>query len=180
MKIIGWIREGDKAACGGKVAEGLNTCTSRGVPYTFQGARMECRKNCVIAEGFSRSTLANGHSRVIHGMRTSGGCPVSSTLNDIDGVGNQSGEPIPLGFIQDHNGEWVGNTAGVTSSVRHAYDEQFLLRGGDGRPLVGTYYTAKLASGELFHGETDDEGKTQRFYTTDAHHIEIQLGHLDD
>jgi hypothetical protein len=113
-------------------------------------------------------------------MKTSGGCPIYSTLNGIDGVGNDSGQAIPLGFTQDHSGQWVGNTAGVSSSIRHEYDEQFLLLDGGGRPLAGTYYTAKLASGELFHGETDDEGKTQRFYTTDAHHIEIQLGHLDD
>jgi len=105
MNIIGWIREGDKAACGGKVAEGLNTCTSHGIPYSFQGARMACRKNCVIAEGFSRSTLANGRSQVIHGMKTSGGCQLNSTLNDIDGVGNESSEAIPLSFMQDHIGE---------------------------------------------------------------------------
>ena len=178
MKIIGWIRQGDTTACGGKVAEGLNTCTGRGVPYSFQGARIACRKNCVIAEGFSRSTLANGRNRVIHGMKTSGGCPISSTLNGIDGVGDESGEAIPLGFTQDHNGQWAGNAAGVSSGVPQEYDEQFLLLGGDGRPLVCTYYTAKLASGEFIHGETDDQGKTQRFYTTSAHHIEIHLGHL--
>jgi uncharacterized Zn-binding protein involved in type VI secretion len=179
MKIIGWIREGDKAACGGKVVEGLNTCTGRGIPYSFQGARMACPKNCVIIEGFTRSLLANGRNRVIHGMMTSSGCPLYSTLNDIDGVGNESGDAVALGFIQDHSGQWVGNTAGVTSSVRQGYDEQFLLLGGDARPLVSTYYTAKLASGELVHGETNDEGKTQRFYTTGAHHVEIHLGHLD-
>jgi uncharacterized Zn-binding protein involved in type VI secretion len=179
VKIIGWIRQGDTTACGGKVAEGLNTCTGRGVPYSFQGARIACRKNCVIAEGFSRSTLANGRSRVIHGMKTSGGCPISSSLNDIDGVGDESGEAIPRGFTQDHNGQWVGNAAGVSSGVLQAYDEQFLLLGGDGRPLVYTYYTAKLASGELVHGETDEKGKTQRFYTASAHHIEIHLGHLE-
>jgi uncharacterized Zn-binding protein involved in type VI secretion len=179
VKIIGWIREGDKAACGGKVAEGLNTCIGRGLPYSFEGAHMACRNNCVIAEGFSRSILSNGRSRVIHGMKTSGGCPLYSTLNDIDGVGDESDEAIPLGFIQDHNGDWVGNAAGVTSSTRQPYDEQFLLIGGDGRPLTRTYYTAKLESGELVYGETDDDGRTQRFYTADAHRIEIHLGHLD-
>ncbi|MES2163901.1 MAG: PAAR domain-containing protein [Pseudomonadota bacterium] len=180
MNIIGWIREGDMAACGGKVAEGLDTCTSRGVPYTFQGARMACRNNCLIAEGFSRATLANGRSRVIHGMKSSGGCPIYSTLNEIDGVGNESGEAIPLGFIQCHDGQWAGNTAGVSSSFRQEYDEQFLLLDGDSRPLARTYYTAKLAAGEFLHGETDEEGKTQRFYTPCVHHIEIYLGHLDN
>ncbi len=94
MKIIGWIRYGDMAACGGTVVEGDQTCISYGRAYTFQGARMACRKNCVIADGFMRSTLTNGRSQVIHGMVTSGGCPVYSTLNDIDGVGNESGGSI--------------------------------------------------------------------------------------
>lgn len=34
MKIIGWIRQSDKAACGGTVAEGLTTFTSHGKPLT--------------------------------------------------------------------------------------------------------------------------------------------------
>lgn len=140
---------------------------------------MACRNNCVIAEGLSRATLPNGRNFVIHGMKTSGGCPVFSTLNDVDGIGNECGEAVPIGFVQDHNGEWIGNTAGVSSSVCEAYDEQFLLLSGDGRPLATTYYTAKFASGELVYGETDDEGKTQRFYTSGEHQIEIHLGHLD-
>lgn len=179
MNIIGWIRLGDKAVCGGRVAEGLPTCTSRGVPYTFQGARMACRNNRIIIEGFPRSTLDNGRSQVIHGMKTTCGCPIFSTLNDIDGVGNESGEEIPVAFIQDHDGQWVGNSGGVSSSIRQAYDEQFLLLDGERRPLAGAYYTAKLASGELVYGQTDDAGKTQRFYTAEAHQIEIHLGHLE-
>lgn len=92
MKIIGWIRYGDKTACGGTVVEGLPNCTSHGRAISFQGARIACRKGCVIVEGFPRATLPNGRPRVIHGMVTSGGCPCYSTLNDIDGVGNESGE----------------------------------------------------------------------------------------
>jgi uncharacterized Zn-binding protein involved in type VI secretion len=63
MNIIGWVHFGDKAACGGKVAESLNTCTGRRVPYSFQGARMACRKNWVIIDGFSRSILAMAAAR---------------------------------------------------------------------------------------------------------------------
>ncbi|HEY1150265.1 MAG TPA: PAAR domain-containing protein, partial [Pseudoduganella sp.] len=92
----------DVAACGGVVAEGLSTATSNGVPYSFQGARMACRKSCVIAEGYARSTLTNGKHRVIHGQSTSGGCPLYSSINDFDGVANERGEAVPLGFIQDH------------------------------------------------------------------------------
>jgi uncharacterized Zn-binding protein involved in type VI secretion len=180
MKIIGWIREGDKAACGGRVVEGLSTCKSYGGPISFQGAQIACQKNCVIAEGFSHFTLPNGRSRVIHGMISSGGCPLHSTINDIDGVGNEGQDTIPVAFIQGHDGQWVGNTAVVSSSIRQEYDEQFMLIGGDGRPLGATYYTAKLASGELLHGETDNQGRTQRFCTAGSQHIEIHLGHLDN
>lgn len=94
MKIIGWIREGDRAACGATVIEGDPTCRSHGRAYAFVGARMACPKNCVIAQGFVRSTLTNGRAQVIHGMKTSGGCPCLSSLNDIDGVGNSDGETI--------------------------------------------------------------------------------------
>ncbi len=60
MKIIGWIRQGDKAACGGLVAEGDPFCTGRGKPYAFQGAKMACEKTCSITQGFVRRTLTNG------------------------------------------------------------------------------------------------------------------------
>lgn len=180
MRIIGWIRAGDKTACGGSVVEGLSTCTSLGVPVSFQGARIACPKNCVIAEGFSRSTLANGRIRVLHGMMTSAGCPLYSTINDIDGVGNATQSEIPNAFILGYNGQWVGNTAGVTSAIRQAYDEQFMLLDANDRPLRGTYYTEKLSSGEFLHGETDGEGKTQRFFTSGTQHIEIHLGHREN
>lgn len=155
MKIIGWIRQGDKSACGGKVADGLNTCTGRGVPYSFQGARMACSKNCVIIEGFSRSTLSNGRSRVIHGMMTSGGCPLSSTLNDIDGVDNESGEAIPLSFTQDHNGEWVGDTFAEQTGKR------FLVKNSEtGEPLANRKFIA-VVSGAKQEGMTDKNGYAQ-------------------
>jgi uncharacterized Zn-binding protein involved in type VI secretion len=87
MNIVGWIRQGDATACGGIVAEGLSNCISRGRAISFQGARVTCSKSCAIAEGFSRATLPNGQPRVIHGMKTTGGCACYSTLNGVDGVG---------------------------------------------------------------------------------------------
>jgi hypothetical protein len=55
MEIVGWIRELDKAACDGIVVEGDPTCISYGRPNSFQGAKLACKKNCVIADGFLRS-----------------------------------------------------------------------------------------------------------------------------
>jgi uncharacterized Zn-binding protein involved in type VI secretion len=104
MSIIGWIREGDMAACGGTVIEGEQSCTSRGRAYAFQGAQMACPKSCVIAEGFMRADLPNGRSQVTHGMLTSGGCPLQSTLNDIDGVASAGAQAIAPAFMPDNAG----------------------------------------------------------------------------
>jgi uncharacterized Zn-binding protein involved in type VI secretion len=88
MSIIGWVRQGDKAACGGVVAQGCPTDISHGQAYTFQGAKMLCRKKCVIADGYAKSILTNGFKQVLHGMRTTGLCPLISTLNGLDGDEN--------------------------------------------------------------------------------------------
>lgn len=86
MKTAGYIRIADKTSCGGTVAEGDQTCISHGRAYAFQGARVSCRKRCVISEGLIRAILPNGRARVVHGMKTSGGCTCESTLNGEDGV----------------------------------------------------------------------------------------------
>lgn len=152
MEIVGWIRELDKAACGGIVVEGDRTCISHGRPYSFQGAKLACKKNCVIAEGFIRSTLTNGRSQVIHGMKTSGGCPLISTLNDCDGVGNEIGEATPLSFAQDHNGGWIGDTFAEQTGKR------FLVKNSEtGEPLAKRKFIA-LVGGVKQEGTTDKNG----------------------
>ena len=152
MNIIGWIRQGDKAACGGLVVEWLSTCTGHGVPYSYQGARMACRNSCVIAEGFDRSTLANGRHRVIHGMTTSGGCPLYSTLNDIDGVGNESGKAVPLSFAQGDNGEWVGDTFAEQTGKR------FLFKNSETNELLANRRFVAVVGGSKQEGITDKNG----------------------
>jgi uncharacterized Zn-binding protein involved in type VI secretion len=76
----------DRANCGGTVAEGVPCDTSDGIGYAFLGARMSCRENCTIAEGYPDSILSNGAAQVLDGQQTSGGCRLASTLNGIDGV----------------------------------------------------------------------------------------------
>ena len=160
MDIVGWIREGDKAACGGTVVEGDQTCKSYGRAYAFQGARMACRKNCVIAEGFGRSTLTNGRSRAIHGMVTSGGCPVYSTLNDIDGVGNESGESIAERHFLNAVGEWT--PVKEADPQEDSYDEQPRLIA---QPIDGVPYYVKTLDGRTFAGRTGADGQLPRIGT---------------
>jgi uncharacterized Zn-binding protein involved in type VI secretion len=84
--IRGFIRISDRASCGGTVAEGSSCEFSDGIGYSFQGARMSCSQNCVIAEGDPSSILSNGKAQVLDGQRTSGGCGLISTLTGVDGV----------------------------------------------------------------------------------------------
>lgn len=167
MEIIGWIRQNDKAACGGTVAEGDSFCLSHGRPYSFRGARMACQKKCVIAEGFTRSSL-NGRNQVIHGMKTSGGCPLLSTLNDLDGVGNESGKEIPIRFVQDNEGAWVGKT-------NEGYDQHFVLTDEQtGKVLPNRYYRMSF-NGKVIEGKSDVNGMTAKVTSDEPTEVSIEI-----
>lgn len=160
MRIIGWIREGDRAACGGQVVEGDQLCRSRGRPYSFQGAKLACAKKCTIAEGFMRRTLTNRRYAVIHGMKTSGGCPLISTLNDMDGVGNETGSPVPTTFFQNSDGAWVG--ACRPAAGEPPFDEQAKL---EAAPIEGVPYFIETRDGRTFSGRTGPDGLLPRVDT---------------
>lgn len=155
MDIIGWIRIGDKAACGGVVIEGDQTCISHGKPYAFQGSHLACQKNCTIMEGFSRSTLTNGRSKVIHGMMTSGGCPILSTLNDLDGVGNASRARFFLNAEQC----WIGSTP-VSGELPHDERVKLALH-----HVEGTHYFIETNDGRKFSGRAAADGLLPRIDT---------------
>ena len=169
MSTIGWIRYGDKAACGGVVVEGSNTDISHGRAYAFQGARMACRKGgCVIVDGFPRATLTNGRYQVIHGQYTSRGCPLISTLNDIDGVLDESGAEIPIRFVQDADGEWVGKH-------NEGYDQHFHLSDEvTGESLADRYYRMTF-DGQVIEGKTDSEGRTAKVTADDPTEVKIEI-----
>lgn len=173
MTIVGWIREGDETGCGGKVVEGDAARTSHGKAYAFQGARVTCRKHCVIAEGYLLSTLTDGRPQVIHGMKTSGGCPCISTLNGIDGVDNGNGGakpaaggnvaqppvPVPVSFKPGGDGGWVP----VYAPLSHedcAFDQHIILEDQDGAPVEGVPYRIVDARGAVIEGLTEAGGRT--------------------
>lgn len=158
MKIIGWIREGDKAACGSLVAEGDPLSRGQGRDYAFQGAQMACKKKCSIAEGFLGRKLASGRFSVIHGMRTSGGCPLLSTLNDLDGVSNGGGL-VPTSFFMNADGQWAG--AGPASDEA-LHDEQVLLRN---QHAEGLPFYIETTDGRAFSGRIGPDGLLPRVDT---------------
>lgn len=57
------------------------------------------------------------------------------------------------------------------------FDEQFqAMNQVSGAPLAGLAFFARTASGEVIHGETDEEGKLPRISTADQELIEVRWG----
>ncbi|MES2742472.1 MAG: PAAR domain-containing protein [Pseudomonadota bacterium] len=170
MKIIGWIRHGDKAACGGTVVEGHPAMTSRGRQLTYYGAHMACKKNCVIVEACIRFTLPNGKSVPHHGHRTSGGCPLLSTLNDIHGLGNESAAQIPDSFVE-HQGQWVEKKFDMFFHVKHEKT---------GKVMGNMPYKITLDDGSEFKGVTDNNGDTEKVFSDSAQNAKIEVPYHDN
>lgn len=61
-----------------------------------------------------------------------------------------------------------------------AYDQQFTLSDAAGKALVNTWYTVRMPSGELLHGVTDSQGRTERHETDGAQSVRIYLGHKQE
>ena len=168
MNIVGWIRVGDQAACSGTVAEGDPAFSSDGRAFSFRGAQISCPSNCVISEGFPGSLISNARQRVLHGMKTSGGCPLLSTLNERDGVSNASDETLPIRFVRSDAGEWVGKT-------NEGYDQHFVLTDEQtDRPLAHRHYRMTF-KGQVIEGKTDAEGRTEKVESDDPAEVAIEI-----
>ena len=165
MSSLGWIRKGDKAACGGVVAEGLPHFNSHGVEASYQGARMACPKNCTIAEGLQQFTLPNGRQRPHHGHRTSSGCPLISTSNGVDGWG-ADGALEPASFFQNADGQWIEVAAPnsaqlVLDEMPHLVDEA----------IEGVPYFVETADGRTFAGRAQSGGLLPRIESPHAYKV---------
>lgn len=160
MKILGWIRYGDKAACGGLVVEGDPTFKSHGQPLAYYGAHIACRKHCVIAQAHPCFTLPNGLQVPHHGHVTTGGCPLESTLNDVHGWINEGGDVIPEDFQQNSNGKWLSMLA-PPAHEDYSHDQHLILEDQDGQVLEGIPYRLIDVRGRITEGTTAVDGKTE-------------------
>lgn len=160
MKIIGWIRLGDKASCGGVVAEGSATEKSHGIGYAYQGAAMNCQNGCTIADAHAHAQLENGRQRVTHGQCTSGGCSLISTLNNIDGIGNASGATVADAFAQDAEGKLV-NIFLPRQLELCEYDQHIVFTDEDGALLDEVHYQLFDTRGARISGVTGKDGRTE-------------------
>lgn len=67
--------------------------------------------------------------------------------------------------------------AAQSTTLPRTHDEQFTLSDAAGNALADTYYTVRLASGELKHGVTDSSGRTDRYETDGSRSIYFYVGH---
>jgi hypothetical protein len=96
---------------------------------------------------------------VTHGMKTSDGCPLLSTLNDRDGVSNQAGQVVPTSFFLNADNQW----APVAPAQYEArYDEQPKLQ----EPRAeGMPYFVQTMDGRTFSGRVGSNGLLPRIDT---------------
>jgi hypothetical protein len=93
-------------------------------------------------------------------MMTSGGCPLLSTLNEQDGVGNEGGAPVATSFFLNADGYWTG----VMPPAPHEdpLDEQTQLQAphAEGMP-----YFVETMDGRTFSGRIGPDGLLPRIDT---------------
>lgn len=165
--IRGWIRYGDKAACGGTVCEGIPNHTRHGKPVAFVGAKIACKHGCSIMEGHPTFT-DNGRSIPYHLHKSTRGCPIYSTLNGVDGWEDGGDSAVAERCFQNADGDW----AEVKDPALHEdpYDEQAALTE---TYTPGLPYHIETNDGRVFSGRVGPDGKLPRIetYGEDAYAI---------
>ncbi|WP_321960848.1 PAAR domain-containing protein [Paraburkholderia sp. J7] len=158
------LKLGDKTTAGGVVLEGVDGCTHHGTPLTFIGAKIwcpACNSEGVIGwNGPHRKATMRGKQQALEGDLCLCRC-----------------DPPPV-LIASQNSAWhvfeacelAGTryaSVGTAGSAPHRgiYDEQYTLKGSDGRPLAGMPYRIVTASGRVINGTTNGVGQTKRIET---------------
>lgn len=154
MRIVGWICQGDTAACGAVVLDGIPESDARGRPVSYVGARMSCDHRCVIAEGQSTMNM-RGKTLALNGHKTTKGCPLTSQLNHQTGHGDVSEALMHTDYCRDAARQWVPKT----------FDESIQFKSAEGIPLGGMYYRILMEDGSQHAGVTDKQGYTRRIET---------------
>lgn len=185
MSIIGWIREGDAASCGGSVKQGHPLYNSHGKPLAHHGSPIACRKNCVVVAGDHHFTLPDGLPQALHGDKSSNGCPLASTLNGIHGIDDPSGAPPATAWFQPAAAALAATVApeALEEALAEApwvpgeYDDRYVLvSAGNGEPLAHAAYAIEREDGSIEHGTTDAEGHTHLLkQTLEREHVRIYL-----
>lgn len=175
------IRKGDPTSHGGVVLEGSMTDICMGQPIAYIGHKVQCpqcKGAFPIIEGVLTTTFY-GKGVALAGMKTACGAVLVATqfTDTVEWSIVAGGSPkSEMASAAALNAAIAGTAAGVPTPEK-VFDEQYALVDENNRALYDMPYTARLPSGELFHGVTDLEGHTKRFATDGAQQIEIEIGH---
>lgn len=174
------IRLGDPTSHGGQVVSAASNFDMFGKQVARIGDKVTCPQKghgvCTIVEGDPTWTI-DGRNVALEGHKTSCGAVLISTLPNVhrsyEGMGTASyGSPsAELAATFQRNARSDGSKR---------FDEQIRISDGEGNVLANLAYTAKLASGELIRGVTDENGLTDRYFTDAQEVVEVYVGHIGD
>ena len=168
------LRLGDKSSSGGVVIEGVESCTHRGRPLTFIGAKVlcpVCNSTGVIGwSGPHRTSTMKGKQQALDGDICICKCAPSPVM-----VASQDTAWHDFAPHEMEGAAYGTANEPLTSSIPVAYDDQFTLRDDTGSPLPNVRYRIVTDSGEVFHGTTNAAGKTQRVSTQGSSRLKLQL-----
>ncbi len=174
------IRKGDPTSHGGVVLEGSLVDICMGQPIAYMGHKVQCpqcKGAFPIVEGVLTTTFY-GRGVALAGMKTACGAVLIATqfTDTVEWSTGASGSRPSGTAAAAAVAAAKAGAAGAPAAAK-VFDEQYALVDEDNRALHSLPYTARLPSGELFHGVTDLEGRTERFVTDGAQQIEIEIGH---
>lgn len=152
-----------------------------GQPIAYVGHKVQCplcKGAFPIIEGVLTTTFY-GKGVALAGMKTACGAVLIAT-QFTDTVEWSTGAGASHGVAASTAAALATGMAATglaAAPVPKAFDEQYAFVDENKQALYEMPCTARLPSGELFHGFTDLEGRTKRFVTDGAQQIEIEIGH---
>ncbi|HTH62144.1 MAG TPA: PAAR domain-containing protein [Paraburkholderia sp.] len=162
------VADGDRTTTGGTVIARSTRYNEKDRPYARKENHATCG-NCKgewPIDGTAMDCTDNGYPMVKDRDRVL--CPCGKNFVIAAGDSNA---------FYSRSGDWGETVAEGVASSDGRYDERFTLTDAAGQAVAHAYYTVCLPSGELVHGITDLEGRTERHNTHFPDSIRIYLGH---
>ncbi|NYH12882.1 PAAR domain-containing protein [Paraburkholderia bryophila] len=164
------VRHGDPTTTGGVVIALSSTLFDDGKHLALHGDEATCG-NCKGQHkifGTGQGMSEQGRNVVLDGDTVLCPCGKNKVI-----IGSN-----PRVFMTPTAGPSVTRKFGESATGNETiHDEQFTLVDLAGAPLPATYYTIRLATGEMKHGTTDSQGRTARYQTNGAQNVSLHLGH---
>ena len=179
-----FLARGDRAG-DAVITQGLDFVTCSNPPPAVQIATLGMRTYCSACkqEGYIAprgprwpGTGPNGKQWALSGDINICGCNPPPAFYPI------RERHMTMSFTAEEAAALTGNGAPASTpqAATSRYDEQFTLHDASGRVLRDTWYTVRVPSGDLRHGVTDSQGRTERYETKGAQSIRIYLGHRQE